>query len=82
MNWDRIEGSWKTVKGKVREQWGKLTDDDVDVIAGKRDQLVGTLQKKYGRTKEAVEQEIDAWSRNLKDGIDDAAHAASSSMRP
>ncbi len=61
MNWDTIEGNWKTAKGKVREQWGKLTDDDLDVIAGKRDQLVGMIQHRYGRGKEAVEKEVDAY---------------------
>ena len=50
MNWDRIEGNWKQFKGKVKEQWGKLTDDDIDVIAGKRDQLVGKIQEQYGIT--------------------------------
>ena len=48
MNWDQIEGNWKQVKGKFREKWGKLTDDDLDVVAGKRDQLLGKLQEKYG----------------------------------
>ena len=48
MNWDLIEGNWKQIKGKVREKWGKLTDDDLDVIAGKRDQLLGKLQERNG----------------------------------
>ncbi len=61
MNWDTIEGNWKTAKGKVREQWGKLTDDDLDVIAGKRDQLVGMIQHRYGRGKEAVEKEVSEY---------------------
>ena len=50
MNWDRIEGNWKQIGGKVREQWGKLTDDDFDVAAGKRDQLAGRVQERYMRT--------------------------------
>ena len=58
MNWDTIEGNWTAAKGKLREQWGKLTDDDLDVIAGKRDQLVGALQKRYGKGKDVVEQEV------------------------
>ena len=58
MNWDTIGGNWKATKGKVREQWGKLTDDDLDVIAGKRDQLVGRLQERYGHTKDAAEREV------------------------
>ena len=63
MNWDSIEGNWKSAKGKVREQWGKLTDDDLDVIAGKRDQLVGSIQKAYGRTRDEAEQEVTAYEK-------------------
>lgn len=48
MNQDRIQGRWKLIKGKVREQWGKLTDDDLDVIAGRRDQLLGRIQRRHG----------------------------------
>ena len=64
MNWDSIEGNWKSAKGKLREQWGKLTDDDLDVIAGKRDQLVGAIQKAYGKTKDEVEQEVSAYEKH------------------
>lgn len=67
MNWDTIAGDWKSAKGKLREQWGKLTDDDLDSIAGKRDQLVGAIQKRYGKAKDAVEQEVSDYetaSRN------------------
>jgi len=59
MNWDQVEGDWKNFKGKVREQWGKLTDDDLERIGGKKDQLVGTLQEKYGHAKEKVEKDVD-----------------------
>ncbi|MDX2121054.1 MAG: CsbD family protein [Gemmatimonadota bacterium] len=52
------------IKGKVREKWGKLTDDDLDVIAGKRDQLVGTLQKRYGMARDAVEKLVDEWEHS------------------
>ncbi len=62
MNWDQIEGNWKQVKGKVKEQWGKLTDDDLDIISGKRDQLVGKLQERYGYSKEQAEKLADDWS--------------------
>ena len=48
MNWDQIEGNWKQFKGKVKEKWGQLTDDELDQAAGKRDQLIGFLQKRYG----------------------------------
>lgn len=59
MNWEQIEGNWKQVRGQFRERWGKLSDDDLEVIAGKRDQLVGQLQAKYGMVKEEAEREID-----------------------
>jgi uncharacterized protein YjbJ (UPF0337 family) len=58
MNWDRIEGNWKQFKGKAKEQWGKLTDDDVDVIQGRRDQLVGKVQEKYGVAREEAERQV------------------------
>jgi uncharacterized protein YjbJ (UPF0337 family) len=58
MNNDRIEGNWKQVKGKVKEQWGKLTDDDLDVIAGKRDQLLGRIQERHGLAKEDAETQV------------------------
>ena len=58
MNWDQVAGNWKQFKGAVREKWGKLTDDDLDVVAGKRDQLLGKIQERYGITKEAAEKEF------------------------
>jgi len=61
MNWDRIEGNWKEFKGKAKAQWGKLTDDDLSVINGRRDQLEGSLQKHYGYAKDQAKKEIDAW---------------------
>lgn len=65
MNWDQIAGGWKEMKGRVREKWGKLTDDELDEIEGKREQMVGLLQRKYGYAKEKAEQELDGWSRGL-----------------
>ena len=59
MNWDRVEGNWKQFKGMVKEKWGKLTDDDLDVIEGKRDRLVGKIQERYGMAKDAADREID-----------------------
>src|SRR3954464_12431844 len=59
MAWDRVEGNWKQVKGKVKEQWGKLTDDDLDVINGRRDQLEGKIQERYGHAKDQVQRDID-----------------------
>ncbi len=58
MNRDTFEGNWKQFKGKVQEKWGKLTDDDLDVIAGRREQLIGKIQERYGLAKEAAEQEL------------------------
>jgi uncharacterized protein YjbJ (UPF0337 family) len=65
MNWDQIAGSWKEVQGKVREKWGKLTDDDMTVVAGKRDQLAGVLQRRYGLAKEQAEKELDQFITSL-----------------
>lgn len=61
MNKDRIEGNWKQFKGKVKEQWGKLTDDDLDVIAGKRDQLVGRIQERHGVSKDIADKQVKEW---------------------
>ena len=61
MNWQQIEGKWDFAKGKLREKWGKLTDDDINVIAGKRDQLIGRLKERYGMQKDAAEKEINNW---------------------
>jgi uncharacterized protein YjbJ (UPF0337 family) len=58
MNWDTVKGDWKQFKGKLKESWGKLTDDDLDVIAGKRDQLVGMLQRAYGIAREEAESQV------------------------
>ena len=67
MNWDRIEGSWKQVAGQAKEQWGKLTDDDLDVVAGRRDQLAGRIQERYGVAKEDAEKQIAEWQRKATD---------------
>ena len=65
MNQDRIEGNWKQFKGKLKEQGGKLTDDDIDVIAGKRDQLLGRIQERHGVAKDEAETQVKNWeSRN------------------
>ena len=61
MNWDQVAGKWKQLKGSVREQWGKLTDDDLDTIAGEQDQLVGKIQERYGITREQAQREIELW---------------------
>jgi uncharacterized protein YjbJ (UPF0337 family) len=71
MNWDQIEGSWKSLKGHARTTWGKLTDDDLEQIAGKRDQFVGALQKRYGQTKDDAERHADAFADRLKADLHD-----------
>jgi uncharacterized protein YjbJ (UPF0337 family) len=58
MNWDIVKGNWKQFRGKVKAQWGNLTDDHLDVIAGKRDELVGKIQESYGITKDEAERQI------------------------
>lgn len=67
MNWDIVEGNWKQFKGKAKEQWGKLTDDDLDVIAGKRDQLAGRVQEAYGVSKEEAEKQVRDFETRHKD---------------
>ena len=67
MNWDRIEGSWKTVLGQARSQWGKLTDDDLAIVAGRREQLIGKLQERYGVAKDEAEKQIAEWQRKATD---------------
>ena len=64
MNQDQVEGNWLQFKGKVKEQWGKLTDDDLDVIAGKRDQLLGRIQERHGITHEEAEEQVTNWHRS------------------
>jgi len=61
MNSDTVEGNWKQFKGKVKEQWGKLTDDDFDVIAGKRDQLLGRIQERHGVSRDEAEVQVKEW---------------------
>jgi uncharacterized protein YjbJ (UPF0337 family) len=67
MNWDRIEGHWKQITGKAKEQWGKLTDDDLDVVAGRRDQLAGKIQERYGVAKDEAERQLADWERRATD---------------
>ena len=63
MDWDRVEGGWKQFTGKVKEKWGKLTDDDLTAINGRRDQLEGKIQERYGYAKDQVRREVDDWLR-------------------
>jgi uncharacterized protein YjbJ (UPF0337 family) len=61
MDWDRMAGNWKQFGGKIKEKWGKLTDDDLTVINGRRDQLEGKLQERYGYAKDQVRRDVDDW---------------------
>src|SRR3954467_5536043 len=67
MNWDRIEGNWKQFTGKAREKWRKLTDDDWTMVAGKKDQLVGKIQERYGIQRDEAQKEADEGARALKE---------------
>jgi uncharacterized protein YjbJ (UPF0337 family) len=71
MNWDQLEGKWKQYMGEIREKWGKLTDDDLHVIAGRREQLIGRLQERYGIAKEVAAQQADEFVRALTSTSDD-----------
>ena len=61
MNWDRIQGNWKQMKGELKTKWGKLTDDEFDMIAGQRDKLVGKIQERYGCTRDEAEKQVSSW---------------------
>jgi len=63
MNSDQMKGKWKQMKGAVKERWGKLTDDDLDVIDGQSEQLVGRIQERYGIAREAAQKQVDEWNR-------------------
>jgi uncharacterized protein YjbJ (UPF0337 family) len=65
MDWNRLEGNWKQFSGNVKEKWGKLTDDDLTVINGRRDQLEGKIQERYGIAKDQVRQDVDSWLKTL-----------------
>jgi uncharacterized protein YjbJ (UPF0337 family) len=67
MNEDRIKGNWKQFTGKIREQWGKLTDDDLDVIAGKREPFLGKLQERQGLARDAAEKQLTDWQKRNPD---------------
>jgi uncharacterized protein YjbJ (UPF0337 family) len=79
MNWDLIEGQWKQSMGKVKAKWGKLTDNDMTVINGKKEQLVGRIQERYGIAKDAAEKQVDEFTETHFS--DDKAKAAKSSSK-
>jgi uncharacterized protein YjbJ (UPF0337 family) len=61
MNADILRGKWNQIKGKAKQKWGKLTDDDLDKVDGSRDELVGVIQERYGKSRDAAEKEVDSW---------------------
>jgi uncharacterized protein YjbJ (UPF0337 family) len=81
MNWDQVEGKWKQMKGSVKEKWGKLTDDDLEQIAGLRDQFVGKLQERYGIAKEEAQRKADEWLKMQHDA-QPVVHPAGSRFNP
>ena len=66
MNWDRVEGNWNEFKGKIQQQWGKLTNDDLEQVKGKRTELCGRLQQRYGYARDQAEREVDNWLSNAR----------------
>jgi uncharacterized protein YjbJ (UPF0337 family) len=65
MDWNRIEGNWKQFKGQAKEKWGRLTDDDLNVINGRQDQLEGKIQERYGLAKDQAKKDVETWFRSL-----------------
>jgi len=65
MNWDQIEGKWKELKGRARSSWGELTDDELDQVGGRKDELVGRIQKRYGVEREEAERQVNDWANKL-----------------
>jgi uncharacterized protein YjbJ (UPF0337 family) len=76
MNWDQVEGKWKQLKGGAKQQWAKLTDDDLIFINGKKDELVGKIQERYGISREEAQRQADAWSVALQNDVDAGSRAA------
>ncbi len=76
MNWDQIEGKWKQLSGSARTRWGQLTDDDLQTLGGRKDNLVGKIQERYGIAKEEAEKQADEWSRAQHEAAhQDAKHS-------
>jgi uncharacterized protein YjbJ (UPF0337 family) len=69
MDWTRVEGNWKQMRGRVKERWGNLTDEDLTVIAGRRDQLEGMIQERYGYARERARREIEDWCRSIESNL-------------
>jgi uncharacterized protein YjbJ (UPF0337 family) len=67
MDWNRVEGNWKQLKGKAKAQWGRLTDDDLTRAAGRREELAGRIQERYGLAKDAAQKQVDEWASKADD---------------
>jgi len=67
MDWNRVEGNWKQLKGKAKQQWGRLTDDDLTRAAGRREELAGRVQERYGLAKDAAQKQVDDWASKADD---------------
>lgn len=65
MNWDQVQGKWKQFRGQAHKEWGKLTNDDLDMVEGDQTKLVGRIQERYGVKKEEAERRVDRWIRGL-----------------
>jgi len=70
MNWDAVEGNWNQVKSKISQQWGKLTDDQLDLVSGKRDRLIGEIEECYGIARDEAERQVTAWEAQYGDMFD------------
>ncbi len=70
MNWEQVEGQWKQLKGTVKSKWAKLTDDDVSLLDGKKDSLLGRIQERYGVAKDEAERQIDEWTSKIETNPD------------
>jgi uncharacterized protein YjbJ (UPF0337 family) len=82
MNWTQIEGQWNELRGQVRSQWAKLTDDDLKNIAGKKDQLLGKLQQRYGLLKADAEVQLEKWLAKIGPARDEAHEKTSDASKP
>ena len=81
MNWEQIRGQWRQLKGAIKAKWGKLTDDDLDVIAGQQEQLIGKIQERYGIAKEEAHRQVDEWLAGLRKE-DEGRYRAPEGERP
>ncbi len=81
MNSDQFEGKWKQLKGSVKQRWGKLTDDDITTISGKKDELIGKLQERYGYTREQAVKEADEWARATARDVKDMNYQTTAAGR-